>query len=613
MKTKKYISVPKWLFIINNCKLKVNVKFKILLILLYACFLNSFSVFSQDKSKTYTPSQLKAAFIYKFTNVITWPAEINMREFVICVMSSEELHNQLKGIGNIAQFRNRIPIKVVYCRTVNDIVPCQMIVVDGSKTENLWAIYSKIRGKRVLMVAEKLVDYKRSMISFVETNGRIKYIANKAKLDESGLIVKDRFYDLAIVKEKEWASIFEKFGAIASSGGGTIEVDKADIKKLVSSYKTLEEEKKAKEYMLRQMEDTLRIKLDVLNAKQREYDQVSQKIQEQKDLMEEQKLAINLNDAKIKAAEGKIGKQQTVITIIAVLSAIGIILLLFTIRSNNQRRKANKLLSEQKNEIEKQKHLVDEKQKEILDSINYAKRIQTALMANSSMMSANLKEYFVFFKPKDIVAGDFYWATKLPDSFVYITADSTGHGVPGAFMSLLNISKLNDAINQKKITRPDLVLNDVKSGIIKALNPEGSSEESKDGMDAILCKLDTQNMKLQYAAANNSFCIIRNKEIINCKADKMPVGKSHDDTSLFTFNEINLEKGDMIYTFTDGYGDQFGGPDGKKFMHKQLRKIFVDVAELPIEKQNEFISNRFDEWKGDLEQVDDVLVIGVRV
>ena len=221
-------------------------------------------------------------------------------------------------------------------------------------------------------------------------------------------------------------------------------------------------------------------------------------------------------------------------------------------------------------------------------------------------------EHFVLFKPKDIVAGDFYWAARLPDSFVYITADSTGHGVPGAFMSLLNISKLNDAINQK-ITRPDLVLNEVKSGIIKALNPEGSLEESKDGMDAILCKLDLKNMKLQFAAANNSFCIIRNKTIINCKADKMPVGKSHDDSGVFTFNEVSLEKGDMIYTFTDGYGDQFGGPDGKKFMHKQLRNIFVEIAGLPVDEQREVINQRFENWKGGLEQVDDVLVIGVRV
>ena|GEM_PF-3307406 len=590
------------------------IKKKIALLILFGFLLPIF-IFSQAKTDVIKKSaQLKAVYIYKFTNYVTWPNEDRMKEFVICVMSSEALHNQLNGIRNVAKFRNKIPINVVYCRTVSDIRPnCQMLVIDGSRNDNLWAMYAKIRGKGVLMVAEKLQDFKKSMISFVESDGRIKYIINKPKLEESNLVVKSQLYEHAIVKEGEWKSIFDKFNAIASSGEGEVRVNKDDIKKLVSSYKTLEEEKKAKEAMLVQMEDTLSIKLEVLRAKQHEYDQVSTRIQEQKNLMEKQDGEIRKKKEEITTAEGTIGKQKNVISTIAILSALGIILLLFTIRSNNQRRKANKLLSEQKSEIEKQKHLVDEKQKEILDSINYAKRIQTALMANSSMMSTNLKEHFVMFKPKDIVAGDFYWATRLPDSsFIYITADSTGHGVPGAFMSLLNISKLNDAINQK-ITRPDLVLNEVKSGIIRALNPEGSSEESKDGMDAILCRLDVKNMKLQFAAANNSFCIIRNKAIINCKADKMPVGKSHDDSALFTFNEIALESGDMVYTFTDGYGDQFGGPEGKKFMHKQLRKIFLEIAEMSIEQQKEIMSQRFEEWKGGLEQVDDVLVIAVRV
>lgn len=589
-------------------------KSKIILLLVFS-FLLSQPFFSQPKPKgdsKRSAAQLKAVYIYKFTNYITWPGEDRMKEFVICVMSSEDLHNQLKGIGNIAKFRNKIPINVIYCRNANDIRPgCQMVVVDGSRNDNLWSVYAKIRNKGVLMVAEKLVDFKKSMISFVETGGRIKYIINKPKMEESNLLVKSQLYESAIVKEGEWKSIFDKFNAIAS-GAAEVDVNKDDIKQILTSYKNLEEEKKAKEALMKQMEDTLKMKL-------KEYDEVSSRIEAQKTLMiqqdkeiHEKKEEITKKQNEIKAQEGTIGKQKNVIAIIAILSAIGIILLLFTIRSNNQRRKANKLLSEQKSEIEKQKHLVDEKQKEILDSINYAKRIQTALMANSNMMSANLSDYFVLFKPKDIVAGDFYWATRLPDSFIYITADSTGHGVPGAFMSLLNISKLNDAINQK-ITRPDLVLNEVKTGIIRALNPEGSSEESKDGMDAILCKLDTRNMKLQFAAANNSFCIIRNKTIINCKADKMPVGKSHDDSALFTFNEVNLEKGDMIYTFTDGYGDQFGGPDGKKFMHKQLRRILVEISELPVLKQRETINQRFEEWKGDLEQVDDVLVIGVRV
>jgi serine phosphatase RsbU (regulator of sigma subunit) len=590
----------------------VSIKNSKLLLLTFFTFF-ALGVYSQTApKKKMDPNQLKALFVYKFTNYVLWPNESDMKEFVICVMSSDALHYQLNGISNLAKFRDKIPIKVINCKSINDIRPCQMIVVDGTKNINLNTIYSKIKGKSVLMIAEKLYDFKKSMISFVETDGHVKYIIYKQKIQESNLVIKDKLYAAAIVKEDDWKSIVDKFKSLANSDSSEVKVNKADINKILGEYKSLEEEKSAKETLIKSMEDTLLAKSQILDAKMAEYDQVTVRIKEQKQEMELLDEEMKVKSAQIKDSEGIISKQESVITIIAVLSALGVILLLFSFRSNNQRRKANKLLSQQKALVEKQKQLVDEKQKEILDSINYAKRIQTALMANSKMMSDNLSDHFVYFKPKDIVAGDFYWAARLPDSFIYITADSTGHGVPGAFMSLLNISKLNDAINNN-ITRPDLVLNEVKSGIIRALNPEGSSEVSKDGMDAILCRIDIHNMKLQYAAANNSFCIIRDKTIINCKADKMPVGKSHDDASLFTYNEFALQKGDMIYTFTDGYGDQFGGPEGKKFMHKQLRSILLKIAELPLSEQNAIINQRFEAWKGNLEQVDDVLVIGVRV
>lgn len=276
-------------------------------------------------------------------------------------------------------------------------------------------------------------------------------------------------------------------------------------------------------------------------------------------------------------------------------------------------QKQKVIIEEQEKETNYQKHLIEEKQKEIVDSINYAKRIQYALLAGDNLLKQNLPEHFVLFQPKDVVSGDFYWATPSPEGFIYITADCTGHGVPGAFMSLLNISKLSQAINENKIYRPDLILNNVRSEIIRALNPEGSPEESKDGMDAVLCKIDLKNMKLSYAAANNSFYIIRNREILICKADKMPVGKGHDDTALFTYNESTLQKGDVIYTFTDGYADQFGGPKGKKFKYKQLEEVLIKIHHLPMIEQHEKLLITFNEWRGALEQVDDVCVIGIRV
>ncbi len=263
--------------------------------------------------------------------------------------------------------------------------------------------------------------------------------------------------------------------------------------------------------------------------------------------------------------------------------------------------------------ILEQKAVIEEKQKEIVDSIHYAKRIQFALLAGESLLKTHLPDHFVLFKPKDVVSGDFYWATPTDEGFIYITADCTGHGVPGAFMSLLNISKLSQVINENKITRPDLVLNHIRTEISKVLNAEGTAEESKDGMDAILCKLDLKNKKLEYASANNTFYIIRNNALLTCKADKMPVGKGHNDHVSFTYNEIALEKEDVIYTLTDGYADQFGGPKGKKFRYKQLEQLLLSVHRLPMQEQSKILDQQFNSWKGPLDQVDDVLIIGVRV
>jgi serine phosphatase RsbU (regulator of sigma subunit) len=535
-----------------------------------------------------------------------------MKEFRICVLS-RKLADELYELTDLVKFRNRIPIKVIHCSNIDEAANCHMVVVDGAAGHNLWSLYSRIRTKGVLMVAENLEDYKKSMISFVLTEGKLKFIVNKTKFEESPLVVNERLYSLGITKEGEWKSIFEKFSSLLQSGDKEVKIEKAELQQMLSMYSDLEKEKNNKERLISRMEDSLNNKLHAMQSKLREYDALNVRIEQQKKILSELGTKMMSQRKEIALRETEIGKQRTVISIIGGLTLLTVALLLIVLRINSQRRKANNLLSIQKNEIETQKQLVDIKQKEILDSINYAKRIQTALMASNRILTENLGEHFILFKPKDIVAGDFYWAAPLSDGFMYITADSTGHGVPGAFMSVLNISKLNDAINQKRISRPDLVLNEVKTEIVKALNPDDSLEETKDGMDATLCKLDLKNMKLQYAAANNSFCIVRNNELLVCKADKMPVGKTSGLNMPFTLNEIKLEKNDMIYTFTDGYCDQFGGPQGKKLKLKKMREILLSVANMAIDKQREIIRQNFLDWKGELEQVDDVLVIGVRV
>ncbi|MDP1744944.1 MAG: two-component regulator propeller domain-containing protein [Bacteroidota bacterium] len=289
---------------------------------------------------------------------------------------------------------------------------------------------------------------------------------------------------------------------------------------------------------------------------------------------------------------------------------------------------------EQKELVEKKNEFIEEKQKEIVDSINYAKRIQYTLLANDALLQQNLKEYFVLFQPKDIVSGDFYWATlnkgtgdrgqgtgelhssntgpssldtDRPSSRFYLAiCDSTGHGVPGAFMSLLNTSFLNEAITEKNIKQPNEILNYVRQRLIESISQDGA----QDGMDGIL--LCFENGKITYAAANNAPVIVRDNAVIDLPADKMPIGKGEKDNS-FTLHTIDVKKGDLLYFYTDGYADQFGGPKGKKFKYKQLENLLVSIHQLPVEEQKQMLSSTIENWKGDLEQVDDILIIGMRV
>jgi serine phosphatase RsbU (regulator of sigma subunit) len=270
-----------------------------------------------------------------------------------------------------------------------------------------------------------------------------------------------------------------------------------------------------------------------------------------------------------------------------------------------------KISQKQKLIIQKQKHIVEEKHKEITDSINYAERIQRSFIATKEVLDENLSDYFVFFKPKDVVSGDFYWANKLKNgNFALATADSTGHGVPGAIMSLLNITSLEKAI--ETLNNPSDILNATRKTIIERLKKDGSAEGGKDGMDASLTVYDFKNNKLIVAAANNPVWIVRGTEVIEIKADKMPVGKHDKDSVSFTQQEIDLQTGDVIYTLTDGFPDQFGGEKGKKFMNKNLRELLAANAHLPMQQQKELLESTFKNWVNNLEQVDDVTIIGVR-
>jgi serine phosphatase RsbU (regulator of sigma subunit) len=291
--------------------------------------------------------------------------------------------------------------------------------------------------------------------------------------------------------------------------------------------------------------------------------------------------------------------------------ALVLVLAFLIFRGYKQKQKAHQIITRQKKEVEKQKDLVEKKQKEILDSIHYAQTIQKALLASDELLKDNLPDHFVLFRPKDIISGDFYWATQKDNRLYIAVCDSTGHGVPGAFMSLFNISFLNEAINEKNIEEPNEVLNHIRRRLIQYLSQNGR----QDGMDGILAQFTRVEGKinLAYAAAYNQPLLVRDGKLTDLAADRMPVGKSPVEIEPFTLHKVELRKGDMLYLFTDGYSDQFGGLQGKKFKHQQLLQLLLANAHLPMDEQKQVFVKTLEEWKGGLEQVDDILVFGIRI
>ncbi|MDP2386392.1 MAG: SpoIIE family protein phosphatase [Bacteroidota bacterium] len=306
---------------------------------------------------------------------------------------------------------------------------------------------------------------------------------------------------------------------------------------------------------------------------------------------------------------------------VIIFSGIGLLLVMITIsyilyNRNKLKQKANQKLAAINKEIEHQRDIIEEKHKEITDSINYAERIQRSMLASKKLLDEQLMgedSYFILFKPKDVVSGDFYWASKLANgNFAMVTADSTGHGVPGSIMSMLNMNSLKEAVKMD-LSQPADILNYTRKVIIDTLANDGSKEGGKDGMDCCCLVYDMKNKKLSFAAAHNPVWIIRGTEVLEYKSDKMPVGKHDRQDTPFTQHDVDLQTGDMVYALTDGYPDQFGGEKGKKFMSKNLRELLIANAHLSLKEQKDLLDKIFTGWVGNLEQVDDVTIMGVRI
>lgn len=280
------------------------------------------------------------------------------------------------------------------------------------------------------------------------------------------------------------------------------------------------------------------------------------------------------------------------------------------------------MVERQKQEVEHQKILVEEHQKEIIDSITYAKRLQQAILPSNEEIKKHLPESFILYKPKDIVAGDFYWLHVVESDglkenplsrqkTVFIAAaDSTGHGVPGAMVSVVCSNALNRAVTEFDLIDTGKILDKTRELVLETFAKSG--EEISDGMDISLLSFNKEAKQVSWSGANNQLWYIRNKELLEIKPDKQPIGKT-EDPKPFTAHMIDVQSGDIIYLMTDGYADQFGGKQGKKFKYKQLQQVLINILELSLEEQLSHLDKCLHDWKGDLEQVDDITIIGIRI
>jgi len=283
-------------------------------------------------------------------------------------------------------------------------------------------------------------------------------------------------------------------------------------------------------------------------------------------------------------------------------------------------------LQEKSEEVEKQKNILSAQNKDITDSIVYAQRIQSAVLPSHNLLSQLFTDYFIIYKPKSIVSGDFYWATKIREHIIFCVTDCTGHGVPGAFMSMMGVSFLNEIVRKEEITNAAQVLNDLRDHVVNSMEEEESSYVQLDGMDIGLCVLNTRTLMLQYAGANIPCWIAstmpdineistkaeRINGLIELKPDRMPIAR-YEWMMEFTHIDLQLKKGDIIYMSSDGYSDQFGGIDEKKFQKNKLIELLITNKEKPFTEQKDLIGKVFEEWKGNRPQLDDVTLLGVKV
>jgi serine phosphatase RsbU (regulator of sigma subunit) len=558
-------------------------------------------------------------------------------------------------MGNMRKTRTKIqdkPVEIVKFNTESQITYTQVLYVNKASGYNLNKVKAAIEKHQTLLMTEGY-EFRESMINFMGVEGEMpKYGVNEDMINKAGMRVNSNMLTQAIKTKEDWENLFGKASEQIVIQRDTIRqqleminIQRTEILHQKALLDSLDKEITTKEKTLNEKQKVLDRQFVQISKQQGEISVQKQtivvqqnEVQVQKDTLARQKGKITIQlerideqlkriseqDSKIKMQLEAIEKQKLVLYFVIFVLLLVSFLGYYIYRGYKIKKEANikledknRTISAQKDEIEKQRDLaaaqrdqIGYQKRHIEDSIMYAKRIQTALIPSLELFSDKL-EHFVLYKPLAIVSGDFYWVSAQANPQVIISADCTGHGVPGAFMSMLGVTMLNEIIIGKHILMPDQIIENLRQGIIKSLKQVAEEDSIKDGMDIAVCVVDFDKNILWYAGANSPLYLVRGGELTHYRADKMPVA-IHYRMEPFTLHKIDLQKGDAFYIFSDGYADQFGGPKQRKFMSMQLRETLVAIAGMPMLQQGERLNKIFEEWRGDSPQIDDVTLIGVK-
>lgn len=596
----------------------------------------------------------RALFILDIAKYIGYDDEIQLfSDFKIGVMGrNTDFYWELYEMAKTRKFIQGKPIKVLMYPELDNIEKCHILYVNSVEGFKMKEVLDKSKGNNTLIISEGY-PFNESMINFVVADGTPRFELNEEKLNIEGLQVNELFREQAIKTREDWEALFietdialeqekekvQEQKIVIDSQGVEIKRQAALIKVQMATLDSLNRAILGKEKTIKQ-------KTIILDQQVREIAQQNNEIVRQRQEVESQISILGIQQEKIDQQEGQIAeqsiqisKQQTILIerlnaiekqkmliwffVLALILVSGLGYFIYRgyrikKHSNIQLEAKNRMILQQKDEIQQQKEIAESQRDQIAyqkqhitDSIHYALRIQTALLPSLELFSEKL-DHFVLYKPRDIVSGDFYWVAEIGTRLMIISADCTGHGVPGAFMSMLGVSFLNEIILNKGIVQPDQVINSLREEIIHALKQKDTESEIKDGMDICVCLVDPGKRSLQFAGALCPLWILSKGELIEIKGDKMPVA-IHETMKPFTNHWIDLKEGDTFYIFSDGFVDQFGGPNQKKYLSKNFKKTLGELQAKSMYEQGAELDRIFEEWRKDVEQIDDVTVIGVRV